>query len=52
MRKIFVGWDSREPIAYEVCKYSIQKHSPTAMVNPLKQDLMRELGLYLSLIHI
>ncbi len=46
MRKIFVGWDSREPIAYEVCKYSIQKHSPTAMVNPLKQDLMRELGLY------
>ena len=33
---IYVGWDSREPIAYDVCKYSIKKHCNLANVVPLK----------------
>jgi lipopolysaccharide biosynthesis glycosyltransferase len=40
---IYVGWDSKEAIAYDVCKYSIKKHS-LANVVPLKlTDLRYEL---------
>ena len=44
--RIYVGYDSRENLAYEVCKYSIHKHNPDIEVIPLKLDTMRELGIY------
>lgn len=46
--KIFIGWDSREPVAYEVCKFSIERHNKNKNVSlhPLKQQSLRELGLY------
>ena len=44
---VYIGWDSREPIAAEVCKHSILKHT-TVPVNivMLKQDELRERGYY------
>jgi len=44
--KVFVGWDSREDIAYQVCKHSILSKQPNAEVIPLKQNELREKGLY------
>ena len=44
--KVFVGWDSREDIAYQVCKHSILSKQPNAEVIPLKQNELREQGLY------
>lgn len=44
--KIFIGYDSREDIAYQVCRHSILSRNPSAEVIPLKrQDLIEE-GLY------
>ena len=44
--KIFVGYDTREDITYQVCEYSILKHQPTAEVIPLKQKDLRDAGIY------
>lgn len=45
--KVFIGWDSREDIAYQVCKYSIEKNSTIPVeVIPLKQTDLREQKLY------
>ena len=44
--KVFVGYDPREDIAYQVCKSSILRHSPTAEVKPLKQTELRRQGWY------
>lgn len=44
--KVFVGWDSREDIAYQVCKHSILSKQPEAEVIPLKQKELRDRGLY------
>jgi lipopolysaccharide biosynthesis glycosyltransferase len=45
--KIFIGWDSREPIAADVCEYSIQKNSTMPVdIQMLKQELLREQMLY------
>lgn len=44
--KIYVGWDSREDIAYQVCRYSIISRQPKAEVSPLKQHELREKGIY------
>ena len=44
--KIFVGWDSREDIAYQVCKHSIVSRQSNAEVIPLKQHDLREKNLY------
>ena len=44
--KIFVGYDSREDIAYQVCEFSIKSRQPDAEVIPLKQNQLREKGLY------
>lgn len=44
--KVFVGYDIREDIAYQVCEYSLKKHQPLAEVIPLKQKELREAGLY------
>ena len=43
---VYVGYDSREDIAYQVCKHSIVRREPGATVKPLKQKEMRESGLY------
>ena len=45
--KVFVGYDSREDIAWQVCRHSILRQSNEAIdVIPLRQDVLRELGLY------
>ena len=44
--RVFVGWDSREDIAYQVCAHSIKSRQPGAIVTPLKQHKLREAGLY------
>ena len=45
--KVFVGWDSREDIAYQVCKQSILNHaSVPVQVIPLKQQELRKRGIY------
>jgi len=48
MNKIFIGWDSRENIAYEVCKFSIERHNKNrnVAIYALKQNDLRELGIY------
>ena len=44
--KVYVGWDAREDIAWQVCRHSILRHAPDVEVYPLKQQPLRELGLY------
>ena len=44
--KVFVGYDTREDIAYQVCKHSIISKQPQADVQPLKQQELREAGWY------
>lgn len=44
--KVFVGYDPREDIAYQVCKHSIIKRQPDADVRPLKQSELRQSGWY------
>ena len=44
--KIFVGYDIREDIAYQVCEHSINKHQPQAQVISLKQSELRDSGIY------
>lgn len=44
--KVFIGYDIREDIAFQVCEYSIKKHNSTAEVIPLKQKDLRESGIY------
>ena len=45
---IYVGWDSREDIAYQVCEHSIRRRTNQNSVNvsPLKQSELREQKLY------
>src|SRR4051794_27705592 len=45
--RIFVGWDPREPEAYEVARYSIERRSsiPVKLI-PIKQSKLRARGLY------
>jgi lipopolysaccharide biosynthesis glycosyltransferase len=44
--KVFVGYDTREDIAYQVCKHSIISKQPEAKVRPLKQQELRDAGWY------
>lgn len=45
--KIFIGYDSREDIAWQVCRHSLLRHSDGDLaVIPLRQPVLRELGLY------
>ncbi|KAJ8452021.1 hypothetical protein Cgig2_016602 [Carnegiea gigantea] len=45
--KIFIGYDPREDIAYEVCKYSLLKRSSIPVeIHPIKQGELRQKGLY------
>lgn len=43
---IYIGFDQREPIAYEACKFSLLKHSSKIDVQPLKHKELRKLGLF------
>ena len=45
-RRVYVGYDPREDIAYQVCKYSIESRSPGVEVIPLKQKELRNYELY------
>jgi len=44
--KVFIGYEPREDIAYQVCKHSILKHQPNAQVAPLIQKELRSAGWY------
>jgi lipopolysaccharide biosynthesis glycosyltransferase len=44
--KVFVGYDPREDIAYQVCKHSIVTKQPEAIVRPLVQKELRDAGWY------
>lgn len=45
--KVFIGWDSREDIAYQVCKASLLKHASIPLeIVPLKQQELRDQKLY------
>ena len=45
--KIYIGWDSREDIAYQIARYSIEKHASVPVeIIPLKQKLLRKDKLY------
>jgi lipopolysaccharide biosynthesis glycosyltransferase len=45
--KVYVGYDSREDIAWQVCRHSLLRHAGADVpVFPLKQQSVRELGLY------
>lgn len=45
--KIFVGYDSREDIAWQVARHSLLRHALDELdVIPLRQTVLRELGLY------
>lgn len=45
--KVYVGWDSREDIAYQVAKQSILDNASVPVeVIPLKQSKLRKQGLY------
>jgi len=46
MNRVYVGYDQREDIAYQVCEHSILTHSPTATVIELNQRELRDSGVY------
>lgn len=45
-KTVFVGWDSREDIAYQVCKHSIKKYNKSVEVVPIKQQELKDKNLY------
>ncbi len=45
--KLFIGWDSREDIAYQVCKHSVEARTTSNVdIIPLKQHELRSAGIY------
>ena len=45
--QIFVGYDSREDIAFQVCEYSLRKNTQVKLdIAPLSQKSLREQGVY------
>jgi lipopolysaccharide biosynthesis glycosyltransferase len=45
--KIFIGYDKREDIAYQVCKFSIERHTKAPIeIYPIKIDNLREQKIY------
>ena len=44
---VHVGWDSREDIAYQVCRHSLQRRAGIPVnVMPIRQQALRDAGLY------
>ena len=50
--KVFIGYDTRQDIAYQVCEYSLKRFNDDIEIIPLIQKDLRHKKLYLSLIHI
>lgn len=46
MNKVFIGWDTREDIAYQVAEHSILSRSKDIEIVPLVQKDLRKVGLY------
>jgi lipopolysaccharide biosynthesis glycosyltransferase len=48
MNNIYIGWDSREDVAYQVCKHSIERKRKGISLNiiPLKHKELRKQGLF------
>jgi len=48
LNRVFIGWDSRENVAFEVCRSSIElrNSSPHLGIGPLKQSVLRNAGIY------
>ncbi|HAI42867.1 MAG TPA: glycosyltransferase [Maribacter sp.] len=44
--KVYVGYDTREDIAYQVCEHSIKRRNGKTEVQALKQSDLRTQGLY------
>ena len=45
--RVFIGWDSREPIAYDVCEHSIRRFASIPVdIRALKRDALARDGLY------
>ena len=44
--KVFVGYDTREDIAYQVCKHSLEARNKDVEVIPLVQSKLRDQGWY------
>lgn len=45
--KVFIGYDPKEDEAWNVCGFSILRHAKSSVtIHPLKQSVLRELGLY------
>lgn len=45
MRRVYIGWDPREDIAYQVCKHSIHRLSENIEVLPLKLNELKSKAL-------
>lgn len=45
MHRVYIGYDQREAAAYAVAEKTIKKHSPSAVVTPLKSDRLAASGL-------
>ena len=45
--KVFIGYDPKEDEAWNVCGFSLLRHAKSNVtIHPLKQNALRELGLY------
>lgn len=45
--RIYIGWDSAQVDAYEVCAHSLARHASIPLdIRPLRLDRLREAGLY------
>ena len=44
--RVYIGYDTREDIAYQVSAYSISKISPSIKISPLKLTDLKSKGLY------
>ena len=44
---VFIGWDAREAVAFDVCRHSLLRHASVPLyVCALRQDGLRHAGLY------
>lgn len=46
MINVYIGWDSKQDLAYQVCKHSIVSRNKNVNIVPIKQSLLRDQGVY------
>ena len=46
MRTLYMGWDERQSLAYDVMEWSLNKHSDNINIIPLKQHELRNQKIY------